>query len=114
MGDDDDHQNRTLTAAGTTAVVTTTAVTHCCCQDGCRPAPNNKDDILHIPDHMDAEWKVVHVCLLHTHIVNADLGVGHTTVVARFGVRLVLDLPVAPRWACVGGAKCMGCCMVAV
>lgn len=60
-----------------------------------------------VPDHMDAKGKVVHVCLLHAHIVNADLGIRHTTVVARLGVRLVLDLPVASRRACEGGVHVM-------
>jgi hypothetical protein len=34
---------------------------------------------------------------LHSNIVDPDLGVRDTTAVPRLGVRLVLDLTVAPR-----------------
>ena len=54
-------------------------------------------DLLILPtDKMDACWKDFRRILLHTHIIDTDLGVWHTTAVPRLRVWLVLDLPVAP------------------
>lgn len=36
--------------------------------------------------------------LLHADIVDPDFGVRHTAVEAGLGIRLVLDVPVAPSW----------------
>jgi len=51
-----------------------------------------------VGDKMDACWEVVDRGTLATEIVNADLGVGHTTVEARLGVWLVLAVTVATSW----------------
>lgn len=52
------------------------------------------------PGHVDAEGEGIDRVPLHAHIEDADFGVGHTTVVPRLGVRLVLNLPVTPGRAC--------------
>jgi hypothetical protein len=44
---------------------------------------------------MDAAGEVIPLGLLLTTVVETDLGVWHTTVVARLGVRLILLVSVA-------------------
>jgi len=44
---------------------------------------------------MDGRGEGVARVLLHTGIVDTDLGVGDTTTESRLGVRLVLAVPVA-------------------
>jgi hypothetical protein len=57
--------------------------------------------ILLLPRHqVHAVREFIHSLLLHAHIVDADLGIGHTPAEARLGVRLVLDLPVASSRTC--------------
>jgi hypothetical protein len=53
------------------------------------------------PRQVHAAGEGVHIGALHAHIVNADLGVGHTAAVPALGVWLALRLPVAARRACV-------------
>jgi hypothetical protein len=52
------------------------------------------------PGQVHAVGEGVHVRPLHAHIIDADLGVGHTTAVPGLGVRLPLTLPVAACWTC--------------
>ena len=52
------------------------------------------------PGHVHAKRVHVHGRALCTNIVDANLGVGHAAAEARLRVRLVLDLPVAPRRTC--------------
>ena len=52
------------------------------------------------PYKVDAEWVGVHGSPLGAHIIDANFRVWHTTAVPRLGVRLVLDLPVAPGRPC--------------
>lgn len=52
------------------------------------------------PGQVDAEGEAVYVCTLGSNIVDSDLGVGHTTAESALGVRLVLDLTIAPRRTC--------------
>lgn len=59
------------------------------------------DLLVLVRDQVDAEGKLVDVGTLAAEIEDADLGVGHTTVEARLGVRLVLAIPVA-----TGGTAC--------
>ena len=47
------------------------------------------------PHEVHAVREIVDAGLFGAHIVDADLGVGHTAAKARLGVRLALDLPVA-------------------
>lgn len=54
---------------------------------------------------MDAVRESIHRGLLSSSIVNADFGVGHTTVEAGLGVRLPLNLPVAPSRTCTDENK---------
>ena len=53
------------------------------------------DHFLLLGDEMDAAGEIVPLGLLLTTVIEADLGVGHTTVVAGLGVRLVLLVSVA-------------------
>ena len=41
-----------------------------------------------VGDHVNAERKVIDVCLLSTEIKDADLGIGYTTVESGFRVWL--------------------------
>jgi len=54
-----------------------------------------RDHFLLLGDEMDAAREVVPLGLLLSTVIDADFGVGHTTVVAGLGVRLVLLIPVA-------------------
>lgn len=51
------------------------------------------------PGQVHAVGEDVHITLLEAGIINADLGVGHTTAEPRLGVGLALRLAVAPGWA---------------
>jgi hypothetical protein len=57
------------------------------------------DHFLLLGDEMDAAREIVPLGFLLTTVIDADLGVGHTTVVARLGVRLVLLVSVAASGA---------------
>jgi hypothetical protein len=57
------------------------------------------------PRQVHAARERVHVGALHAHIVDADLGVGHTAAVPALGVRLALRLPVAARGTCGRGRR---------
>mmetsp|Transcript_4923 Transcript_4923/g.8534 ORF Transcript_4923/g.8534 Transcript_4923/m.8534 type:complete len:233 (-) Transcript_4923:111-809(-) len=64
--------------------------------------------LLLLPGHkMHAGGESLHGVPLHTHIVNADLGIGHSTAVPGFGVRLVLDLAVATSRTATHGDRCV-------
>ena len=57
---------------------------------------------------MDAARELVDVGTLAAQIKDSDLRIWHTTVEARFGVRLVLAVAIAPSWTashCVGGRE---------
>jgi hypothetical protein len=56
------------------------------------------------PHEVNAVGVCVRIRPLHAHIVDADLGVRHTTAIAALGVRLPLALPVATRRTCTGAA----------
>lgn len=43
---------------------------------------------------MATEWELIHFCLLPPQIKDADLGIRDTSAKTRFGVRLVLTIPV--------------------
>jgi hypothetical protein len=49
---------------------------------------------------MYAEGEFVHPLLLHTHIVDANLRVWHSSTEPRLWVWLVLDLPITSRRPC--------------
>lgn len=49
-------------------------------------------------NEVDAEGKLIHALLLHTHIVDSDLRVRNTTAETGFRVGFVLDLAIAPGW----------------
>lgn len=51
-----------------------------------------------VGDEVDAEREIVDVRTLAAEVEDSDLGVWHTTVEARLGVRLVLAVAVATRW----------------
>jgi hypothetical protein len=53
--------------------------------------------LLLVAHQMRHKGEQVHGCLLGAHVVNADLGLGHTTAVARLDVRLVLLVAVTAR-----------------
>ena len=53
------------------------------------------DHFLLFGNEMDTAWEVVPLGLLLTTVVESDLGVRHTTVVAGLGVRFVLLVSVA-------------------
>jgi len=57
------------------------------------------DHFLFLGDKMDAAREIGPLRLLLATIVNADLGVRHTTVVARLGVGFVLLVSVATSWS---------------
>lgn len=57
------------------------------------------DHFLLLGDKMDGNWEVVPLRLLLTTIIDTDLGVWHTTIVARLGVWLVLLVSVATSWS---------------
>ena len=70
-----------------------------------------------VRDHVHAAWELIDVGTLAAEIEDADLGVWHTTVEARLGVRLVLAVAVAPSWTsghCVGGVCCGSLVVVSV
>lgn len=46
---------------------------------------------------MDAQGHLTDIGLLPSQVIDADLGVGHTTTETRLGVRLVLTVTVAAR-----------------
>lgn len=48
-----------------------------------------------IGDEMDAQGHLTDIGLLPSQVIDADLGVGHTTTETRLGVRLVLTVTVA-------------------
>lgn len=52
------------------------------------------------PGQVDAEREAVYVCTLGSNVIDSDLGVGYTTAESTLGVRLVLDLTIAPRRTC--------------
>jgi hypothetical protein len=55
-------------------------------------------NVLFLPaDQMYAEGEFVHPLLLHTHIVDANLRVWHSSTEPRLWVWLVLDLPITSR-----------------
>jgi len=54
------------------------------------------DLLLLVGDHMDATGEKTPVTSLLTNVVHADLGIGHTTVEAGLGVRLVLLVSETP------------------
>jgi hypothetical protein len=57
--------------------------------------------VLLLPAHqVHAQRELVHAALLLPHVEDPDLGVRHAAAVPGLGVRLVLDLTVAPRWPC--------------
>ena len=58
-----------------------------------------RDHFLLLGDEMDAAGEIVPLGLLLTTVIDADLGVGHTTVVAGLGVRFVLLVAVAASGA---------------
>ena len=49
-----------------------------------------------VGDQVDAAGEFIDVGTLATEVENSDLGVGHTTVEARFGVGLVFAVAVTP------------------
>lgn len=53
------------------------------------------DHFLLLGDEVDGNWEISPLRLLLTTVIDADLGVWHTTVVARLGVWLVLLVSVA-------------------
>ncbi len=58
-------------------------------------------NVLFLPaDQMYAEGELVHPLLLHTHIVDANLRVWHSSTEPRLWVWLVLDLPITSRRPC--------------
>ena len=55
-------------------------------------------DILLLPrDEMHTVGELVYSLLLHSNIIDPDLGVRNTTAIPRLGIWLVLDLAIAPR-----------------
>lgn len=55
-------------------------------------------DILLLPrDKVHTVRELINSLPLHSNIIDPDLGVRYTAAVPRLGVRLVLDLAVAPR-----------------
>mmetsp|Transcript_20380 Transcript_20380/g.26861 ORF Transcript_20380/g.26861 Transcript_20380/m.26861 type:complete len:127 (-) Transcript_20380:70-450(-) len=56
------------------------------------------DLLLLVAHKMGNEGEHINGCLFGTHVVNPDLGFGHTTAVPRLDVRLVLLVTVAPGW----------------
>jgi len=57
------------------------------------------------PHEVHAVGEHVHLCPLHAHFVNADLGVGDTTAEPRLRVRLALTLAVAAGRPCRRSGK---------
>jgi hypothetical protein len=54
--------------------------------------------LLLLRHHVYSQREIIHMSLLATQIVDPDLGIGHTTAVARLDVRLVLDKSIAASW----------------
>jgi len=54
--------------------------------------------LIFVGDKVDAEREFVDVRTLTTKVEDPNLGVGHTTVEPRLGIRLVLAVAVASRW----------------
>jgi hypothetical protein len=46
---------------------------------------------------MNTVGELINTLLLHPNIIDPDLGIRYTTAVPGLGVRLVLDLAIAPR-----------------
>ena len=58
-------------------------------------------NILFLPTHkMNTEGEFINTLLLHSNIINPNLGIRNTATKSRFGIRLVLDLAVTSSRSC--------------